>query len=228
MFFHHDYSTPGPGIEKDAPEKTGVARFLEIIQLECVTLFQLNLLFLLCCLPVITIPPAIFALSSVIRKMVLDRPVLCFYDYRTAFCRGLAVSYGAFALTALPLVLSGFGAVFYLERAGGNLLFFFPFMLCSTVFLVTLLASTYLYGILTSGKKLGEALRLSLLLGIGKPLRGALAALSIYGTLAVAVLEFPLSAIYLLVIGFSVPLLLGHFYIRTVLRQYCPVEETSD
>ncbi len=69
MFFRHDYSTPGPGIQKDAPEKTGVARFVEILQLECVTLFQLNLLFLLTCLPVITIPLALFALNQVIRQI---------------------------------------------------------------------------------------------------------------------------------------------------------------
>ena len=77
MFFRHDYSAPGPGIEKDAPEKTGPARFLEILQLECVTLFQLNLLFLVSCLPVITIPPALFAMNQVIRLMVLDHSLVC-------------------------------------------------------------------------------------------------------------------------------------------------------
>ena len=39
---------------------------------------------------------------------------------------------------------------------------------------------------------------------------------------SVSVLEFPLSAIYLLFIGFSVPCLIGHFYTRTVLKTYCP------
>lgn len=220
MFFHHDYSTPGPGIEKDAPEKTGPARFAEILSLECVTLLKLNLLFLLCCLPVVTIPPAVYALNFLVRKMVLDQPILFFYDFRTAFRKGLAVSYGAFALTALPLVLSGFGAAFYLGRAGESVLFFLPFLFCSTVFLVTLLASCYFYGILTCGRTPREALRLSLVLGIAKPFRGLLAALAVFGSLTAAVLEFPISAVYLLFIGFSVPCLLGQFFIRTVLRQF--------
>ena len=68
-----------------------------------------------------------------------------------------------------------------------------------------------------------EAVRRSLLFGVGKPLRAALAALSVYGSLLVAVLEFPLSAIYLLFLGFSVPCLLGNFFMRTVLKQYFEV-----
>ena len=43
MFFRKDYATPGPGIDPNAPEKTGTARFVEILSLECPTLFKLNL-----------------------------------------------------------------------------------------------------------------------------------------------------------------------------------------
>ena len=93
-------------------------------------------------------------------------------------------------------------------------------MLCSTVCLVTLLASTYLYGLLTTQTSVRQALRLALLLGVGKPLRAVLAALSVYGTLTAAALAFPISAIYLLLIGFSFPCLLGNFFIRTVLKQF--------
>lgn len=222
MFFRHDYSTPGPGIDPDAPEKTGLARFGEILQIECVTLVKLNLLFLLCCLPVVTIPPALCAMTYVVRRMVLDRVVLCGHHYFTAFRRWFWVSYAGFLAVALPLALSGYGIFFYLGRAGENFLFFLPFLFCSTVFLVTLLSSTYFYGLLVSGRGLGESLRLGLLLGVGRPLRGVLAAVFIFGSLAVSVLEFPLSAIYLLFIGFSVPCLIGHFYTRTVLKTYCP------
>ena len=108
MFFRQDYSTPGPGIDPDAPEKTGMARFGEILQLECVTLVKLNLLFLLTCLPLVTIPPAVYAMTYVVRRMVLDRVVLCGHHYFTAFRKGFFVSYGGFFAVALPLGLSGF------------------------------------------------------------------------------------------------------------------------
>lgn len=221
VFFRKDYSTPGPGLDPNAPEKTGLARFFQILQLECATLFKLNLLFLACCIPVVTIPPALFAMNHVVRKMVLDEPVECFYHYRTAFRQYWKRSYGAFLLVALPLVLSGSGASFYLRYAGRNVLFFLPFMLCATVFLITLLSSTYFYGLMGSGKSLREALRPALMLGVAKPLRAVLAALFVYGLLTAAILAFPLSIPYLLLIGFSVPCLIGNFYIRTVLKKYC-------
>lgn len=221
MFFREDYSTPGPGFDPDAPEKTGPARFFEIVQSECGNLLKLNLLFLVSCLPIITIPPALFAMNQVARTMILDQPVDYFYHYRTSFRKYWKQSYAAFVLVALPLALSGYGGFFYLRYAGENPLFFLPFMLCSTVFLVTLLASTYLYGILSLNVALGKAIRLALVLGIGRPLRALLAALSYYGLTLVAILEFPISLLYLLMMGFSIPCLLGNFYIRTVLKQYC-------
>lgn len=224
MFFRHDYATPGPGVDPNAPEKTGFARFIEIVQLECVTLVKLNLLFLVSCVPIITIPPALFAMNQVVRKMVLDQPVLCFYDYRTAFRKFFWNSYAAFLLTALPLVCAGFGLIFYLNRAAANLLFLLPFVVCSTIFLVAFLTAICLYGFLSTGRTLPESVRLALLFGLGKPFRPILAALSCYGPLLAAVLAFPISGLYLLLIGFSVPCLLGNFFLRTVLKPFSPAE----
>lgn len=220
MFFRKDYAKPGPGLDPNAPEKTGLARFSQILTLECATLLKLNLLFLICCIPVITIPPAIFAMDHVVRRMVLDQPVDCFYHYRTAFKKHWKRGYAAFFITVLPLGVSACGLWFYLTQAMVQPLFLAPFMVCSTTFLVTMLASTYLYGLLTTHRSLKGSIRLAMLLGVGKPFRAVLAALSVYGTLTVAVLEFPISALYLLLIGFSVPCLLGNFFIRNVLKQF--------
>ena len=220
MFFRRDYSAPGPGIAPDAPEKTGFARFFEIVQLECMSLLKLNLLFLLSCLPVVTLPPALFAMNQVVRRMVLDLPVDCFYHYRRAFRRYWRVSYPAFLAVALPLTAAGYGMLFYLRGAADNPLLLVPFAFCSTVFLAAALSSAYFYGALSLGRPLREALRWGVLLGVGRPARGILAALCVYGLLAAAVLAFPLSAVYLLFIGFSLPCLLANFYVRSVLKQY--------
>ncbi len=227
MFFRQDYAKPGPGIDPDAPEKTGFARFFQIIQLEAVTIVKLNLLFLLCCLPVVTIPPALFAMNQVVRKMVLDQPVLCFYDFRTAFRKFWRQGYAAFFLVALPLAIAGYGGFFYLRGAIENPLLFAPFMLCSTVFLVDLLSSGYLYALLGEGVPLQKALRLALTWGLGKPLRAVLAAACGYGLAAFGVLEFPISALYLLLLGFSLPCLLGNFFLRTVIRDYGQKEKAG-
>ena len=120
MFFRKDYAAPGPGVDPDEPEKTGAARLVEILSLECGTLVKLNLLFLVSCLPVVTIPPAIFAMNQVTRMMILDRPVLCWYHYKTAFRRFWRRGYAAFAAVMAPLVFSGCGVWFYLGRAAAD------------------------------------------------------------------------------------------------------------
>ena len=60
--------------EPERPEQTGVKRFLEIIQVEFLNLIKLNLLFLLCCLPVVALPPALFATHCLVRRVVLGEP----------------------------------------------------------------------------------------------------------------------------------------------------------
>lgn len=219
MFFRKDYAKPGPGVDQDEPEKTGAARLAEIFSIECVTLVKLNLLFLVSCLPIVTIPAAVFAMNHVTRRMILDQPVTLLYHYKTAFKTAWKRAYAAFFTVAAPLVFSACGAWFYLSRAMAQPVLLAPFTLCSTVLLVTLLASPYFYGLLTTERSFRECLRLSLLLGAGRPLRGILAALAVYGSLVFAVLEFPISGIYLLLIGFSVPCLLGGFFIRTELKR---------
>ena len=228
VFFRKDYNVPGPGIRKDEPEKTGPARLLQIVQLEAGTIFLLNLLFVVSCIPVVTIPPAIFAMNKVIRKMMLDQPVLCLYDYRTAFRTGWKRGYAAFFLTALPMAAAGFGAWFYVMRAAENLVFFVPFLVCSTILLVTLLSSGLLYGALGAGMEVRSALRLALALGVGKPLRPIAAAAVGYGLLLFGILELPISLIYVLLLGFSVPCLLSNFFLRTLLRDYCPAPEPEE
>lgn len=223
MLFQSDYNDllpPEPETGGMAPEKTGLARFLEIVSSQCVSLLKVNLLFLLGCIPIVTVPLSLYAMNCVVLRMVQDRPVKCLRDYWETFRRSWKRGYLAFLLTVPPLALAGCGAWFYLGYAASNLLFLLPFLVCSTAFLITLLSSGYLYGLLDSGKTVREAVRLAVQLGVAKPLRSVPAALCFYGLPLLAVLFFPLSGLYLLLIGFSFPCLLGHFYLRTVMRRY--------
>lgn len=223
MFFQSDDSDLMPPEVEDggeAPEKTGFARVLELVSGQCGALLKANLLFLLGCIPVVTIPLSLYAMNRVMLRAVRDQPVKCLREYWEAFRRDWKRGYLAFLLTAAPLGLAGCGMWFYLSRAALNLLFFLPFLVCSTVFLMTLLSSGYLYGLLDSGKKGKEAVGLALVLGVARPLRSIPAALCCYGLPLLAVLLFPLSGLYLLLLGFSLPCLLGNFFLRTLLKPY--------
>lgn len=51
LFFN--YNKPGPGVDKDAPKKKGVFRFFEIFGRKIGKLFQLNMLYFICSLPIL-------------------------------------------------------------------------------------------------------------------------------------------------------------------------------
>lgn len=221
MFLDKSQFDPTAPPEQERPEAAGPRRFLQIIQVEFLNLIKLNLLFLLCCLPVLTLPPALFATHRLIRRMVLGEPVSCWRDYWAAFRSDWKQGYGAFFLTALPMGLGAFGAGFYLRHAQQSLLLILPFAFCAMVFLISALSSPYLYGLLADGRPLRAAVRPALVLGVARPLRGALGALCWYGLSALGVLFFPFSGAYLALIGFTFPFLLGSFYTRTVLKQFC-------
>lgn len=223
MFFNSDYNDlmpPVPEYDAPPPERVGLSGFFGILGSQCGHLLALNLLFLLGCVPVVTIPLSLYAMIRVVGQMVLDQPVRCVHDYWETFRCGWKQGYPAFFLTTIPLGVAGVGMWFYLGRVTSSPLFFLPFLFCSTVFLVTLLSSGYLYGLLGRGYPIKEAVRSALLLGVAKPLRAALAALSSYGLTLLAILYFPLSGLYLALIGFTVPCLLGSFYLRTVLKHF--------
>ena len=219
MFFQNQFGPPDPADSADLPEKTGAARFWEILGDEYAALPQINLLFLLTCVPVVTIPIALFSLHHSIRQMTQGKIVRASH-YIDAFRRGWKQGYVAFGLTALPLAMSGVGLWFYLRRAEEQILFFLPFLFCSTIFLITLLSSIHLYALLDMGYKTKDALRLAPLLGVGKPFRTVLAVICCYGLPLAAILFFPISSLYLLLVGFSLPDLLGHFLLRTVWKQH--------
>ena len=217
MLFQRKNIIPDSG-QEDLPEKTGPARFWELIKEELATVLIVNPLFLVTCVPIITIPPALFSLHRISHKIIQDEPVSCVRDYFAAFRQHWKRAYGAFFLTFLPMGAAGYGALFYLRHTAEYPILIVALALCISIFLITMLASTYLYGLLCRGKPLRDAVRTALLLGVAKPLRALLAALCFYGLPLLAALFFPISGAYLALLGFSLPFLLGNFYIRTVLK----------
>lgn len=81
-WFQPSYLKEGPGIEKDAPPKTGLALFFEIFVREFWQVLKVNLLFVVCSLPVITFGAARAALSRCTMNMVRDVPNDVWYDFR--------------------------------------------------------------------------------------------------------------------------------------------------
>ena len=76
-----------PGIDKNAPQKKGFARYFEMLWREFFPLLKLNLLFIISCLPIVTIPAALTAMNRITVTMVRDRNYFMLSDYWDAFKR---------------------------------------------------------------------------------------------------------------------------------------------
>ena len=83
FFFRAEYN------ELESPEQSSWAIMLRVVKENWVQMVGMNLLFVLCCLPVITIPAATAALHRVMLDRVRgrwERPLTAFFaEFRTSF-----------------------------------------------------------------------------------------------------------------------------------------------
>lgn len=117
-FLIPDYSKAGAGIDKNAPKKTGIPLLIETLSREFTTLFKLNFICIICCIPIVTIGPAMGALTSVTLKMVEDKPVDWFYDFKEAFKKNWKQSFviGFLQIAAILVIMCAF--LYYMQLEG--------------------------------------------------------------------------------------------------------------
>ncbi|PRX09108.1 UNVERIFIED_ORG: uncharacterized protein DUF624 [Martelella mediterranea] len=161
----------GPGIPKNAPKKKGLALFAFIIVREAWDLFRLNLLMLVCSIPVVTAPAALAAGMSITTVMIEDENVWLWRDFRRAFGRYFLKATGWGLLAALILGLSGYAVYIYGQLARHALVYVVPVAIGVCVIAFVAAVTVCLFSALTrfplSGKRL---LQVALLAALARPL----------------------------------------------------------
>ncbi|HCW53043.1 MAG TPA: hypothetical protein DG753_04725 [Clostridium sp.] len=117
-FLIPNYSKPGPGIDRNAPKKTGIPLFVEIFIREFTTLLKLNFIFLIYCIPIITIGPAIAGMTNVTLKMVRDEPSDYIYDFKEGFKKNFKQGLVLGTIGVLTAIIIGCAFLFYLQLKG--------------------------------------------------------------------------------------------------------------
>ena len=105
--FRPSYLREGPGIDKNAPPKTGLALVAEIFAREFWQIVKVNFLFLVCALPVVSFGAARAAMARCTVNMVRDIPNDVWTDFRRAIRQDFARN-TLFGLAELTLLLLGF------------------------------------------------------------------------------------------------------------------------
>ena len=86
MAFHlFNYGKAGSGVQKGGPRKKPFFLFWEIFGDKFWKFFQINLIYILFCLPIVTLGPATAAVTQVMRKFVIGEPIFVFHEFLDAF-----------------------------------------------------------------------------------------------------------------------------------------------
>lgn len=143
--FSSQFTKEGPGIAKDAPKKKGLSLFFETFFREFWQLIKLNLIFVLYCIPIVTIGPAVGAMTSVTVTMVRDLPTDVFYDFRKAFRENWKRSFLCGLLFLAVCVLIYISVICYMQLSKQNAIYNIPLIFIGVVAMLFSLAWIYVY-----------------------------------------------------------------------------------
>lgn len=198
------YFSEGPGIAKDAPKRTGLPLVAETMWREGVELMKLNLLFVLACLPVVTIPAGIAALMRVTLTMAEDCNVYLVADFvqalRRHFGRATLLGLGLAAATAIP----GYAAFSYAALAVTTPPYIVALALAVGVTVLFAIAGAYAFALLvTADFSLGNIIRLSLLAALARPGKPLAALGFVAGLWLLHILFYPVTLVMPAIINFA-------------------------
>jgi len=193
-----------PDIAKDARQKKGLLGFLEIIWREFFALIGLNLIFVVFCIPIITIPAALTAMSRITVTMVQDKNYFIFADFWKAFKRDFGKSLGGGILLLLLMIVFSFSTTFYYQLAQGNYFFLALAAFSACLVLAVLMTGFYFFPMLAMvDLKLKPLLKNSLVMAFACFKRTIPALIYFVILVGACVLLLPQSTLFILLILFS-------------------------
>ncbi len=222
MFFK-SYYNPGPGIDKNAPPKKGIALYIELITVDFWGFVGLNMLYVICCLPILTIGGSTLAYTELCCKLIRREHVFVLSDFfdsfRQNFKKGILLGM-VLLLILFDLFIIYTNAVTYLDSGVGYE--------GAVFWAITGILSILLTSIIAYLIPIAANLELSFLF----QLKNAFILMVIGGwrTLAVSAFNvaafvlgftyFPLSGIVFLILGFYILIFTNCFFTWPLIEKY--------
>jgi uncharacterized membrane protein YesL len=221
-----NYAQPGPGIERDSTVKTGVTGFWDIFKREWWQLIKLNWIFLLGCVPVVTIPASVTAMCWVLTTMADDRPRFLWNDFwrvfRREFWRSLLLGW----LWLLGCATVGTAVRFYASMAQSRPLFWAPAAVMLALFAEMTVMSFDLFPMLANlSLEPRSYVRNAFCLSFVHAKTNLILLLILIPLLTVLILLFPYSALFPLAIGFSFCGLIVVYGVNAPIKKYAGKKE---
>ena len=204
--------------------------FISIYWRNLVHLIKANLVFILFCLPIVTIPAAITGLYSICTDAVQGRTEGVFKVYITAVRKHFLKAIALTAVFVVILVMAATGIQFYLAAMEQNVLALIPEGVALAVGIVGGAAIPYAYIMLAkTDLKLKNILKNAFLLVFLEPKGTALSFLISFFFAYVMMANFAGFYVVILLIGISVIAYTGtYFSFYGVLKRVVPAMEDAD
>ncbi|WP_026887225.1 YesL family protein [Clostridium beijerinckii] len=145
-----NFDREGPSVEKDEPEKEGIHLFFELFTMRFWDIIKLNCIFVLYSLPIITIGPALGAMTSILMAIIQRKHTYIFSDFHEAFKNNWKQSLVGGLIILITFSFLGISLFFYLKLAQEKPIFYLIFYLCLFITILLGLASMYIYPLLTT------------------------------------------------------------------------------
>ncbi len=226
--FSRDFNKEPKVDFKDLPPKKGLALFMQVFAQEFWTLIKLNLLFVLFCIPVVTIPAATTASIKITLNMVREKNFFLWFEFFKCFKQEFKKSTVAGFILVICLALSVAGIIYSGASELGD---FASNVITGTeiaVLFISILLSMYVYPMIAiTYLNIGTIFKNALILIVVR-LPYNLFALIMCGLLALAgYVLFPLSILLAIFCLFSWMQLITAFCAYSGLKKYVLQQETE-
>ncbi|MCL2633332.1 MAG: DUF624 domain-containing protein [Oscillospiraceae bacterium] len=221
LFYHPQKS--GKGVAKREAEKRPFFKFWELFGRKFWKLLQLNVLYLLLCIPIVTIGPATAALTQVMRKFVVEQPIFVFEEFFSSFKRNFKQ---AFIVGLLDVVFILFFLVTLFDyssriNADPDIMNYAMIAMTMVSGVIFLTLNLYIYPQIVSLQlSLPAMFKNAVILGVAGLKRNAVTVLCYIGVISVFVLTLPYSVAFLPLAPFSWLAFLSVFNAYPVIQQY--------
>lgn len=149
--FSPNFQREGAGVEKNEPSKEGLSLFFELLISRFWDLMKLNIIFIIYCIPIVTIAPAFGALTSITMSIVRKKPVLFMLnDFHAAFKSNWKQSFVCGIISCFLFSILYYASVFYYRLSQGNPILYAVFFLCIFMTILLLFAWIYIFPLLTT------------------------------------------------------------------------------
>lgn len=200
-----NFSRPGKGVKKTEPTKKRFFQFFDLYFRKFWNLVKLNLLFLLFCIPIVTIGPAISAMMKIVRYYNEEKPVFLFSDFWDAFKENFFQSFVVSLIDVAIGISCWYAFIYYMAKMYSTSGWFvIPVIIILLLAVMTVFANFYIFLIIVTVRLNLFAIFKNAIMFIFIGIKTNLLTLLFAGGILIgSILFFPITLPILLLITFS-------------------------